>query len=50
MLRISNYLLTRKEMYVNLGEDYFDKKKQASIDRSSVRRLENLGYTVSEVS
>lgn len=25
MLRISYYLLTRREMYVNLSEDYFDK-------------------------
>ncbi|MFI8496871.1 IS110 family transposase, partial [Peribacillus butanolivorans] len=46
MLRISYYLLTRKEIYVDLGEDYFDKQKQASIVRNSVRRLENLGYTV----
>jgi transposase len=47
MLRIAYYLLTRKEMYVDLGEDYFDKQKQASIVRNSVRRLENLGYNVS---
>jgi transposase len=33
-------------MYVDLGEDYFDKQRQASIVRHSVRRLENLGYTV----
>jgi transposase len=46
MLRIAYYLLTRKEMYVDLGEDYFDKQKQASIVRNSIRRLENLGYTV----
>jgi transposase len=39
-------LLTRKEMYVDLGEDYFDKQRQVSIVRHSVRRLENLGYTV----
>ena len=54
MLRISYYLLTRKEMYVDLGEDYFDKQKQQSIVRHSLRRLESLGYTVtlteSEVS
>ena len=31
MLRISYYLLTRKEMYVDLGEDYFDKQKQSSL-------------------
>lgn len=47
MLRISYYLLTRKEMYVDLGEDYFDKQKQTSIVRNSVRRLESLGYNVS---
>jgi transposase len=46
ILRIAYYLLTRKEMYVDLGEDYFDKQRQASIVRHSVRRLENLGYTV----
>jgi hypothetical protein len=52
MLRITYYLLTRKEMYVDLGEDYFDKPKQGAIVRNSVRRLETLGYTVtiSEVS
>ncbi|PET45340.1 IS110 family transposase [Bacillus sp. AFS001701] len=47
MLRIAYYLLTRKEMYVDLGEDYFDKQRQESIVRHSVRRLENLGYSVS---
>ena len=46
ILRIAYYLLTRKEMYVDLGEDYFDKQKQQSIVRYSVRRLENLGYSV----
>jgi transposase len=46
ILRIAYYLLTRKEMYVDLGEDYFDKQKQESIVRHSVRRLESLGYTV----
>lgn len=46
MLRIAYYLLTRKEMYVDLGEDYFDKKRQQSIVRHSLRRLESLGYTV----
>ncbi|WP_066303895.1 IS110 family transposase [Bacillus sp. FJAT-29814] len=46
ILRISYYLLTRKEMYVDLGEDYFDKQRQQSIVRHSLRRLESLGYTV----
>lgn len=46
MLRIDYYLLTRKEMYVDLGEDYVDKQRQQSIVRHSLRRLESLGYTV----
>ncbi|MFA1822999.1 IS110 family transposase [Virgibacillus oceani] len=46
ILRISYYLLTRKEMYVDLGEDYFDKQRKQSIVRHSLRRLESLGYTV----
>ena len=46
MLRIAYYLLTRHEMYVDLGEDYFEKQKQQSIVRYAIRRLENLGYSV----
>jgi transposase len=34
-------------VYVDLGEDYFDKQRQQSIIRHSMRKLENLGYTVS---
>jgi len=33
-------------MYVDLGEDYFDKQRKQSIVRHSLRRLERLGYTV----
>ena len=47
MLRIAYYLLTRKEVYVDLGEGYFDKQREQSIVRHSLRRLESLGYTVS---
>jgi len=47
MLRIVYYLLTRKEMYRDLGEDYYDKQKEVSMVRHSVRRLEKLGYSVS---
>jgi transposase len=46
MLRMAYYLLTRKERYVDLGEDYFTKQKQESIVLHSVRRIENLGYNV----
>ncbi len=41
-----DYLLTRKEMYVDLREDYFDKQRQQSIVRHAIRRLEGLGYSV----
>jgi transposase len=47
ILRICYYLLIRKEVYVDLGEDYFDKQRAQSIVRHSLRRLESLGYTVS---
>lgn len=50
MLRIAYYLLTRKEMYVDLGEDYFDKQKLGAIVRNSVRRLETLGYNVTALA
>jgi hypothetical protein len=30
MLRIAYFLLIRKEMYIDLGEDYFDKAKTRS--------------------
>lgn len=46
ILRISYYLLTRKELYVDLGEDYFDKQREQSIVRHALRRLEGLGYSV----
>ncbi|MEC1714411.1 IS110 family transposase [Schinkia azotoformans] len=45
MLRIAYHLLTRKEMYIDLGEDYFDKQRQQAIVRHSLKRLESLGYT-----
>jgi hypothetical protein len=47
MLRIAYYLLTRKEMYVDLGEDYFDKQKQViycSPFSSKTRKLRLYGY------
>ncbi|WP_349292453.1 hypothetical protein [Paenibacillus sp. ATY16] len=47
MLRIGYYLLTRKDMYVDLGEDYFERHKHVAVVRNSVRRLESLGYSVS---
>jgi hypothetical protein len=37
---IAYFLLTRKEMYVDLGEDYFDKQKQQSIVRYAHNKRE----------
>lgn len=34
-------------MYVDLGEYYYDKQREQSIVRHSLRRLESIGYTVS---
>ena len=46
ILRISYYLLTRKEMYVDLGVDYYDKQRKQSLVRSTIRRLDSLGLIV----
>ncbi|MEK4403249.1 IS110 family transposase [Sporosarcina sp. FSL K6-6792] len=42
ILRIAYYLLTRKEMYADLGEDYFDKQKQQSMTQKSPKPTNNL--------
>lgn len=46
MMTIVYYLLTRQEEYKELGTDYFDKRRADLIVRQSVRRLQELGYTV----
>lgn len=33
-------------MYIDLGEDYFDKQRQQSTVRHSLRREKRLAYTV----
>lgn len=40
------HLITRKEVYRDLGADYFEKRQEDTIIKQTVRRLENLGYTV----
>jgi len=46
ILRIAYTLLTKREKYLDKGPDYYDKQKERSITRHSVKRLESLGYTV----
>lgn len=46
ILVIAFHLLKRKTIYVDLGPDYFDRRNAAAVRRSLVKRLENLGHTV----
>jgi hypothetical protein len=47
LLVIIYHVLREKKPYTDLGADYFDKLDTARIERHHVRRLEQLGYTVS---
>jgi transposase len=40
------HVLKTKQPYQELGPDYFDKLQQAQLERHHIRRLEELGYTV----
>ncbi|WP_368483963.1 hypothetical protein [Geobacillus sp. LEMMY01] len=46
ILEIIHSILTRKEPYRELGTDYWDRHREASIVRRTVKRLEGLGYEV----
>ena len=46
LLVIIYHVLREKKLYTDLGADYFDKLDTARIERHHVRRLEQLGYTV----
>jgi transposase len=46
LLVIIYHVLKTKQPYHELGADYFDKLDQAYLERHHVRRLEQLGYTV----
>ncbi|OAO87865.1 Mobile element protein [Geobacillus stearothermophilus] len=46
ILEMIYYILTRKEPYRELGADYWDRQREASIVRQTVKRLEGLGYEV----
>jgi hypothetical protein len=39
-------MLTRQEDYHDLGADYFDLRRKERTVNTAVKKLENLGYTV----
>ena len=45
-MTIAYHLLTRNEDYRDLGANYFETRQQEILVKQSVRRLENLGFTV----
>lgn len=46
LLVIVYHVLKTQQPYAELGPDYFDKLQQAQLERHHIRRLEQLGYTV----
>jgi len=46
VLVIISHLLRTKKPYTDLGADYFDQLDKQRIERHHIRRLEQLGYTV----
>jgi transposase len=50
IMKIAYHLLTRNEDYRDLGADYFEKRQQDVIVKQSIRKLENLGFTVTIAS
>lgn len=46
ILVIAYTLLTRKQTYQDLGENYFDERDREGVKRRAVRRLQQLGYQV----
>jgi len=46
ILSIVYILLTRKQAYMELGYDYFDNRKREVLIKSSIKRLESLGLSV----
>ncbi len=41
------HMITEETEYQDLGPQYFDDRDRAAVERRLVRRLEQLGYTVS---
>ena len=49
ILMIAYRLIERKQDYLDLGGDYFDKRRPDATVRRLTQRLEQLGYQVSPV-
>ena len=47
ILVITYHMIKRKEPYRELGGDYFDKRRPEATAKRLVKRLEQLGFTVS---
>jgi transposase len=47
ILVIAYHLINRKEPYLELGGDYFDKRRPEATAKRLIKRLEELGYSVS---
>lgn len=43
---IAYHLISRQEVYQDLGADYFDKQRPESVKKRLIKRLEKLGYQV----
>jgi hypothetical protein len=46
LLVVIYHVLVTRRPYAELGSDYFDRQDAARVERHHVRRLEQLGYTV----
>jgi transposase len=46
ILTIVYHLLNRRQQYVELGADYFDRRKKEIVIKQSIKRLEILGCKV----
>jgi transposase len=47
ILVIAYYVIQRREPYRELGGNYFDERRKATVANRLTRRLEKLGYKVS---
>jgi hypothetical protein len=45
-LEIIHTLLSRGELYTDLGADYFERRQAEQITRRAIRQLERLGHHV----
>ena len=46
ILIIAYHVLQRQQPYQDLGSNYFDERERSTVERQSVRRLEQLGFKV----